>query len=106
MGKKKCICCGEDNRKLIIIFKRGTDNGYEEDYSGKFICKECLEESNEYGICELCDDDAAYHIKDLREHGSSLYCREHYTEVIPSDDDEEEDWDSFGEYMLDPSHWS
>lgn len=103
MGKRKCISCGE-NEKLVPIYERGTDNGDEDDYSGKFICGKCLEESEEYGICELCDDDVAYHMEDLKGYGSALYCREHYSEVIPLDE-EEEDLDSFGEYMLDPSHW-
>lgn len=103
MLKQKCVCC-ESNKKLVSIFRKGTSNGDSDDYSGKFICKECLEESEKYGVCELCTEETVYHIKDLKGYQGQLYCKEHHSEVIPIDDEEEEDWDSFAEYILDPAH--
>lgn len=103
MVKQKCVCCGRDTR-LIRIFKKGTNNGDEEDYSKKVICKKCLEKNDEYGTCDLCSVVAAYHIKDVKSYQGKLYCKEHYSEITPYDEEEEDDWDSFGEYVLDPSH--
>lgn len=96
----KCVEC-ESERNLIPVFRKGTINGCEEDYSKKMICKECAEESEDYGLCLLCSEEAAYHSEDLIDG----YCKEHYDEVQPSDEEEEEDMDSFSEYHADPSHW-
>lgn len=101
--KKKCIICG-DSKSLIPTFKRNISCGDEDDYSGKVICEDCLRENEDYGICGLCNEDAAYNMKDLREYQCELYCKEHYSEIVPEDDMEEEDWNSFAEYILDPSH--
>ncbi|MBU3214796.1 hypothetical protein LL033_08230 [Clostridium estertheticum] len=103
MVRHKCISCGKHNG-LIPIFKKGTNNGDEEDYSRKIICKECLAVSEEYGTCQFCNEEVAYHINDLKAYQAGLYCNEHYLEAIPEDEDEKEDWDSFEEYILDPCH--
>lgn len=43
--------------------------------------------------------------KNLRGYQRAWYCKEHYLEVIPEDEAEEESWESLGEYWADPSHW-
>lgn len=103
MVKQRCISCGTDI-ELIPIFKKGINNGDKDDYSKKVICKKCLKDNEEYGVCDLCSEVVAYHMEDLREYQGKSYCKEHYLEIIPSDE-EEEDLNSFGEYMSDPSHW-
>ncbi|OLN28976.1 hypothetical protein [Desulfosporosinus metallidurans] len=96
---KKCIEC-KCLENLVPIFKRGSNNGTAEDYSRKMICEDCLENYEEYGRCPLCQDEAAYHERDLIDG----YCREHYDEVTPYDEEEAEDKRSYAEYLMDPSH--
>jgi hypothetical protein len=64
------------------------------------ICQDCLDEDDEYGVCLLCSEVGAYRDRDL----SEGYCREHYDEVTPVDDDEADAWESLSEYYSDPSH--
>ncbi|MDT3494524.1 hypothetical protein P4388_06130 [Bacillus thuringiensis] len=104
----KCRVCKAKSGTLIPIYKSGTLCGDIEDYSGKFICEACLEESLDYATCVYCGEEGVYYYKDLSDDGSGLCCDEHYGEGIEYDEDEDEDstgWRSLSTYCNDPNHW-
>lgn len=97
---RKCVSCEKeyDESKMIPILIKGTDcydEDDEEQLSGKFICKRCIKDSDDYGRCEFCSEDVAYHARDLKysESGSS-YCSEHISETY-LDEDEENDREDY-----------
>lgn len=100
---KKCTQCGLTEDLLLPIYKRGTSAGTEDDYSGKFICEDCLEDSSSYDVCDFCGDEGVYSVKDL-EDGC---CEEHMDEVpriYEDSEDDESGWSSLAEYYRDPNH--
>lgn len=100
MKNKSCMYCKE-TKDLVSIFKKGTSIGEEEDFSRKVICKICLKDSEEYGVCNFCSQEGAYCNEDL----TDGYCKEHYDEVVPVDEEEADAWSSLSDYYADPSHW-
>ncbi|TSI10550.1 hypothetical protein [Lysinibacillus sp. BW-2-10] len=101
---KKCIECGCKEELLVPIYQRGTSCGTEEDYSSKYICEECLDDSLAFGVCTYCGDEGAYSIKDLKDD----CCEEHVAElpIIHEDaEDDESGWSSLADHYRDPNHW-
>jgi hypothetical protein len=96
----KCVDCKKTITHGYPIFKKGTSCGDEEDYSGKHICFLCLKDSDEYGMCTICGEEAAYDRDDLR--GEDQDCCEEHHDVLC--DEEKEDMESFIEYYQDPNH--
>lgn len=101
---KICLVCNT-KKNLLPIFNQGTDIGSEDDYSGNYICKKCLKNSEDYMLCDLCNDEGVYHIDDVNGYGGGCYCSEHYQEVIPIDEFEEDGRNDLAEYYSDPAHW-
>lgn len=102
--KNKCIECENyfNDEDLCQILNKGTDCYSEDDedqLSGKYICKRCLEDSEGYGRCDFCSEDVAFHARDLKysESGES-FCTEHISETV-MDDEEAEGWDDYSDYV-------
>jgi len=105
MKKGKCIVC-DSKKNLISIYKKGTYcGGDEDDYSEMQICRKCVKDSEDYGLCGLCPEDVAFHMEDLSTDGFHYCCREHIQDILPEGENDGEDMESYLDYVTDPSHW-
>jgi hypothetical protein len=90
LKRESCVSCGrevEEMKYFLPIFKRGTVNGTDEDYSGEITCIDCAEPSrlcdnHEFRMCDECGEKGVYHISDLQRHFGVFLCREHWAKTV------------------------
>lgn len=91
----KCFCCGDESCQLEDI------QDPSEDESTQFACASCVnselnEPDGDIAECRFCGSGIYYHVNDINANGE---CPEHEGESQPLDEDEEDDWGSYSEYL-------
>ncbi len=90
-----CAVCGEGVHQMPLLAVGHSMNPSE------YVHHRCVPASGgEFGFCDVCGETVAHRTDDLHVHGDYVECGEHEGEFSSSSPEEEEDRESFAEYLL------